>query len=74
LPDWKREIRGRLAGLPLEGAREEEIVEELAQHLEDRYAELLARGTPAEDARRLVQGELVAGEALEDALRPRSSA
>src|SRR5262245_30005371 len=50
---WKEEIRERLAGLKLDPAREEEIVEELAQHLEDRYRESLAGGaTPAEAARR----------------------
>ena len=33
--DWKKEIRQRLAGLKLKPTREAEIVEELAQHLED---------------------------------------
>ena len=36
--------RGRLAGLKLRPTREAEIIEELAQHLEDRYSVLLARG------------------------------
>ena len=40
--DWKEEIRQRLADLRLAPTREAEIVEELAQHIEDRYAELLA--------------------------------
>ncbi len=40
--NWKQEIRKRIAGLKLEPTREAEIVEELAQHLEDRYAELLS--------------------------------
>jgi len=38
MPDWKEAVRERLRGLNLEGAREDEIVEELAQHLGDRYA------------------------------------
>src|SRR5262245_5081115 len=53
MPDWKQEIRRRLASLKLDPAREAEIVEELSQHLADRYAESLTRGaTPAEAARR----------------------
>src|SRR5215831_2694606 len=43
VPDWKPEIRQRLAGLQLAPTREAAIVEELAQHLDD-YAELLASG------------------------------
>jgi hypothetical protein len=34
MPDWNDAIRARLRGLNLQGARETEIVEELAQHLE----------------------------------------
>ena len=37
MPDWKPRVRRQLAGLHFEGAREEEIVEELAEHLEERY-------------------------------------
>ncbi|MBI1763704.1 MAG: ABC transporter permease [Acidobacteria bacterium] len=52
LPEWKPEIRRRLARLTLEPTRESSIVEELAQHLDEIYAELLASGaTPAEAAR-----------------------
>jgi putative ABC transport system permease protein len=47
---WKNEIRQRLEGLRLELAREAEIVEELTQHLDDRYAELLAGGLTEEEA------------------------
>jgi putative ABC transport system permease protein len=41
MPDWKHEIRRRLSRLKLAPVREAEIVEELAQHAEDRYQELL---------------------------------
>ena len=41
MPDWKPELRRRLATLKLEPAREATIIEELAQHLEDSYAELI---------------------------------
>ena len=50
MPDWKPEIRRRLAGLRLAPTREAEIVEELAQHLEDCYQELLAAGESDEQA------------------------
>jgi putative ABC transport system permease protein len=53
MPEWKREIRGRLASLKLDPSREAAIIEELAQHLEDRYEESLVSGvTPAEAERR----------------------
>lgn len=49
VPDWKPEIRWRLAGLQLAPPREAAIIEELAQHLDDCYEDLLAGGaTPAE--------------------------
>jgi hypothetical protein len=45
MPDWKEKIRERLASLKLAPTRESEIVEELAQHLDDHYQESLADGT-----------------------------
>ena len=44
MPEWKDAIRNQLAGLKLAPAREAEIVEELAQHAEDRYRELRSDG------------------------------
>jgi putative ABC transport system permease protein len=44
MPEWTEEIRKRLANLELEPTRNNEIVEEFSQHLEDRYAELLSSG------------------------------
>ena len=58
MPDWKKEIRERLAGLRLAPTREAEIVEELAQYLEDCYEELLAGGTTKADAGRKTLQEL----------------
>ncbi|HSB09708.1 MAG TPA: ABC transporter permease [Blastocatellia bacterium] len=55
---WRQEIRQRLAGLNLEPTREAEIVEELAQHLDDRYRELLSGGATNEQAHRSLQAEL----------------
>jgi predicted permease len=58
MPDWKKEIRERLAGLRLAPARENEIVEELDQYLEDCYEELLAGGTTKADAWRKTLAQL----------------
>jgi len=52
MPDWKQEIERRLAPLRLSPAREASVAEELAQHLEDHYGELVGRGASAEEARR----------------------
>jgi len=52
MPDWKAEIRRRLQGLRLTPAREAAVVEELAQYLDDYYAELLAGGATKAEAHR----------------------
>src|SRR5438270_2340968 len=44
MPDFREEIRKRLAELNLSGARENEIVEELSQHLEEQYEQTISRG------------------------------
>src|SRR5262245_59289936 len=62
---WKEEIRERLAGLNLSPAREVEIVDELAQHLEDRFAELLVSGATEEEAYRAGLAELSENERLQ---------
>ncbi len=69
MPDWKPKIRRRLAKLKLEPAREAEIVEELSQHLEDRYSEGLANGAAPEEAYRAALAELCDSELLERELR-----
>jgi predicted permease len=61
MPEWKKEIEARLTPLRLEPAREAEIVEELSQHLNDRYDELVSRGASEEAARRELVGELGSG-------------
>lgn len=58
MPDWKKEIRERLATLRLAPMREAEIVEELAQYLEDCYEELLTDGATNEDALRTTLAQL----------------
>jgi predicted permease len=69
MPEWKEEIRMRLAGSKLEPAREAEIVEELSQHLEDRYAELRAGAATPEEAYRATLVELRESGALQRELR-----
>jgi putative ABC transport system permease protein len=69
MPEWKEEISRRLAALRLAPTREAAIVEELAQHLEDYYAELLASGATAAEAYRQTLAELSGNELLQRELR-----
>jgi putative ABC transport system permease protein len=55
--DWKLHIRARLETLRLSPSREAEIVEELAQHLDDRCRELEARGATPEEAAHIARTE-----------------
>jgi predicted permease len=50
MPDWRPHIRSRLATLRLSPTREAEIVEELSQHIEDRWRELVAGGASEDEA------------------------
>ena len=65
MPDFKKEIRLRVAHLSLEPTREAAIVEEMSQHLEQRYEELLAQGVAPASAREAVLKELSEGGRLE---------
>jgi putative ABC transport system permease protein len=56
--DWRRHLRSRLAGLRLTPEREAEIIDELSQHLDQRYDELRAGGASATEALRLALEEL----------------
>src|SRR5437867_2556493 len=64
MPDFKAEIRARLAELGLPPAREAEIIEELSQHLAEQYEEAIARGASEEEARQRVFEELNAPDLL----------
>lgn len=55
--DWTPEIRARLASLRLSPAREAEIVEELTQHLDDRWRELVAQGATTDEAAQTARTE-----------------
>lgn len=58
MPDWKPHVRARLASLRLSPSRETEIVEELTQHLDDRWRELIAGGASEEEAASVALGQL----------------
>lgn len=58
MPDWKQEVRRRLSRLNLDPAHEAEIVEELAQHLDDVYDRSLRTGATESEAKRAALVEL----------------
>jgi predicted permease len=69
MPEWKQIIRERLQGSKLDGGRESEIVDELAQHLEDRYDALRSAGASESEARRQAIAELNDSALLAEELR-----
>ena len=58
LQTWKTEVAARLAALRVDPADRAQMIEELAQHLDDRYRSLIARGSSEEAARAAVRQEL----------------
>jgi predicted permease len=69
MPEWTEHLRARLATLSLSPAREAEIIEELSQHLDERYQELRTGGATDAEAQRLAVGELLDRDALADQMR-----
>jgi len=69
MPDWKEAIRRQLSGLRLAPTREAEIVEELSQHLDDRYEQSLRGGATVEEAYRAALLELTESDFLAEELR-----
>jgi len=68
--DWARDVRERLSSLRLSPTREFEIVEELSQHLDDRWHELVAGGASSDEAKRLTLAEFRDSDALARHLAP----
>ncbi len=64
MPEWKQEIRQRLDGLYLSPAREAAIIEEIAQYLNDCYAELRSGGATDAEAFQQTLSELSGCELL----------
>lgn len=67
--NWREIIRGRLAKAKLEASRENEIVEELAQHLEDRCREWRGEGAADDECYLRAMEELKQQDILAAALR-----
>src|SRR5688500_6286588 len=61
---WAREVRERLSSLRLSPAREAEIVEELSQHLDELYRELIAGGASPDEAARAALADFRSGDVL----------
>ena len=59
---WARAVRSRLSSVSLSPAREAEIVDELSQHLDDRYQELIAGGSSPEEATRVALADFRSGD------------
>jgi len=70
MPDWTQQVRSRLAGVHLSPTREAEIVEELSQHLDDRYRELIAGGMSPDEATRVALADFSDRNVLADYIAP----
>jgi putative ABC transport system permease protein len=62
--DWQSEVRARLAQLRLKPEREADIVDEIAQHLAERYREATQAGSSPDEATRLALAEFRSGNVL----------
>ena len=62
--DWQSEVRARLAALRLKPEREADIVDEIAQHLAERYREAMSGGAEPEEALRAALAEFRPGNVL----------
>jgi putative ABC transport system permease protein len=69
MPDFKFEIRKSIADLNLPPEHEEEIVEELSQHLEERFEQAQSQGASEEKAKQLALDELIQPDSLSEQLR-----
>ena len=69
MPDFKSKIRKSLAALNLSPTREEEIVEELSQDLQERFEEALSHGASEEEAKQVVLNELMFPESIDKELK-----
>ena len=71
MPDWKNLIRNRIASLCLTPTAESDLTEELAQHLEDRYRELIEGGSEEAEAYRLAAAEIENNDAIAGLIKRR---
>jgi hypothetical protein len=64
MPDWEQMLRERLGELRLELAVQQEVITELAGHLEDVYENFLAQGIVSNEAQRQAWTEFSRGREL----------
>jgi len=64
MPEWGPYVRPRLSALRLSATRENEVVDELSQHLEDRWRELIAGGASPDEATQWALAEFREGNLL----------
>ena len=69
MPDFKTDIRKSIAELNLPPEQEAEIVEELSQHLEERFEKALSEGASEEEAKQLALEELVQPDSISAQLK-----
>jgi putative ABC transport system permease protein len=62
--DWQSEVRARLAPLRLKPEREADIVDEISQHLAERYRDAASAGASPDEATRMALAEFRAGNVL----------
>src|SRR6266478_4441147 len=67
---WTKEVRTRLLSLRLSPTRESEIVEELSQHLDDRWRELISGGASPDEATQLTLEQFRGEEVLANYMAP----
>ncbi len=70
MPEWTDALTARLATLRLKPAREREIIDELSQHLDDRYDELRREGRSHDEAMTLALEEIADDGLLARELQP----
>ena len=70
MPEWGPDVRAQLSRLQLDGSRELEIVEELSQHLDERFEELRREGLDEAQARALAVEELLEPDSLAIRMAP----
>ena len=70
MPDWRPALRARVASVPLSEMRKAEIVDELAQHLDEYCRDLIASGLSIDDAVRATLVELDRASLLHVRLAP----
>jgi hypothetical protein len=70
MPDWAQHVRPRLSSLRLSPTRENEIVDELTQHLDDRWRELMAGGASPEEATQRTLAAFRGGDVLAKHMAP----